>query len=268
MNAFGHHLTYEFRTGLRDRSMLLMNYLFPIFFFVMMGLLMTQVNPTFTQTMTPAMILVAIMSGTLLGLPNPLLTSRESGIFRSFKINGIPSFSIISIPALTSVLHMALISATITAAGPIFFHAAQPTNWIWFVVVWFASVFACAGLGMLIGVVAPNSRATVLLAQLIFLPSMMLGGLMMPTSVLPASLAKVAQLLPTTHAMAAFNGLAMGQQVGHDPIFNLIILIAAGLISFSLAVYLFHWDNTTKRSRNPWLALIALLPYIASFAIR
>ena len=32
MNAFGHHLTYEFRTGLRDRSMLLMNYLFPLFF--------------------------------------------------------------------------------------------------------------------------------------------------------------------------------------------------------------------------------------------
>jgi hypothetical protein len=68
--------------------------------------------------------------------------------------------------------------------------------------------------------------------------------------------------------MAAFNGLAMGQQVGHDPIYNLVILIAAGLISFSLAVYLFHWDNTIKRSRNPWLALIALLPYIASYAIR
>ncbi len=131
---------------------------------------MTQVNPTFTQTMTPAMILVAIMSGTLLGLPNPLLGSRESGIFRSFKINGIPSFSIISIPALTSVLHMALISAVITVAGPIFFDAAQPTNWIWFIVVWLASAFACAGLGMLIGVIAPNSRATVLLGT-IDLPS-------------------------------------------------------------------------------------------------
>jgi len=268
MNAFGHHLSYEFRTGLRDRSMLLMNYLFPLFFFVMMGLLMTQVNPTFKETMTPAMILVAIMSGTLLGLPNPLLSSRESGIFRSFKINGIPSFSIISIPALTSILHMALISAVITAAGPIFFGAAQPANWIWFIVVWFASAFACAGLGMLIGVIAPNSRATVLLAQLIFLPSMILGGLMMPTSILPASLAKVAQILPTTHAMAAFNGLAMEQPVGHDPLFNLAVLMAAGLISFGLAVYLFHWDNTTKRSRSPWLALIALLPYIASFAIR
>jgi ABC-2 type transport system permease protein len=265
MNAFGQHLSYDFRTGLRDKSMLLMNYLFPIFFFIMMGLLMTQVNPTFKETMTPAMILVAIMSGTLLGLPNPILGSRESGVFRSFKINGIPSFSIISIPALTSVLHMALISVVITTAGPIFFGAVQPTNWLWFVVVWIASAFACAGLGMLIGVVAPNSRATVLIAQLIFLPSMILGGLMMPTSVLPVSLAKAAQLLPTTHSMAAFNGLAMGQPIGHNPTINLIILFSGGFISFGLAVYLFHWDNTTKPKHNPWLALIALLPYLASF---
>lgn len=267
MNAFTHHLSYEFRTGLRDRSMLLMNYLFPLFFFVLMGLLMTQVNPNFTKTMTPAMILVAIMSGTLLGLPNPLLASRESGIFRSFKINGIPSLSIVSIPALTSVLHMALVSIIITIAGPLFFDTPQPMNWFWFVAVWFASVFACAGLGMLIGVVAPNSRATVLMAQLIFLPSMILGGLMMPSSMLPSTLGKVAQLLPTTHAMAAFNGLALGESVGHDPLINFAILIAAGLISFGMAVYLFHWDNTIKRIRNPWVAIIALLPYVASLAI-
>jgi hypothetical protein len=60
----------------------------------------------------------------------------------------------------------------------------------------------------------------------------------------------------------------MGQSVGHNPLFNLAVLLIAGLISFILAVYLFQWDNTIKRNRSPWLAMLALLPYIASFAIR
>ena len=37
MTAFVSHLSYDFRTGLRDRSLMLMNYLFPLFFFVMMA---------------------------------------------------------------------------------------------------------------------------------------------------------------------------------------------------------------------------------------
>jgi ABC-2 type transport system permease protein len=41
-------------------------------------------------------------------------------------------------------------------------------------------------LGMLIGVISGGARATVLWAQMIFLPSMLLGGLMMPLDVLLA----------------------------------------------------------------------------------
>ena len=76
MSAFLHHFLYDFRTGLRDKSLLLMNYLFPLGFYILMGLLMTGLNPTFAPTMIPAMILVAMMACTLLGLPNPVVELR------------------------------------------------------------------------------------------------------------------------------------------------------------------------------------------------
>ena len=106
MTAFIHHFMYDFRIGLRDKSLLLLNYLFPLGFYVLMGLLMTGLNPTFALTMIPAMILVTIMACTLLGLPNPVVESRESGIFRSFKINGVPALSIVTIPVLSSMVHI------------------------------------------------------------------------------------------------------------------------------------------------------------------
>jgi len=122
--------------------------------------------------------------------------------------------------------------------------------------------FACAGLGLLIGVISPSSRITVLWSQLIFLPSMLLGGMMLPYSMLPETVRKIAQLLPATQAMNAFRGLAQGLTADFDPWGSLIVLLASGVLAFGLAIYLFNWDrrNTTQRG-HPLLALLALLPY-------
>ena len=40
MTAFVNHFLFEFRTGIRNKQLLLMNYLFPLGFFLMMGFVM------------------------------------------------------------------------------------------------------------------------------------------------------------------------------------------------------------------------------------
>ena len=228
----------------------------------MMGLVMVQINPAFLETMIPAMIVFAILAATMIGLPVPLVTAREAGIFRSYKINGVPAISILVIPALTTILHIVLVTIIITATAPLFFDAPSPVNWPGFVVTLLVTAFACAGLGVLIGVISPSSQMTVLWSQLIFIPSMLLGGMMIPYNMLPEAAGKVAQLLPATHAMNAFRGLAMDLRADFDPLGSLIILLASGVLAFGLAIYLFNWDrrNTTQRG-HPLLALLALLPY-------
>ena len=86
MNAFAVHLSFEFRTGIRNRTLLLMNYLFPLGFFLMMGFIMPDLNPSFLPLMIPAMVVFAVLAATLLGLPEPLVNAREAGVFRSYKI--------------------------------------------------------------------------------------------------------------------------------------------------------------------------------------
>ncbi len=262
MSAFVNHFSFEFRTGIRNKTLLLMNYLFPLGFYAMMGLVMAEINPDFVETMIPAMVVFAILAATMLGLPDPLVTAREAGIFRSYKINGVPAISILVIPALTTILHMVVVTVIITATAPLFFDAPSPVNWPGFVVTFLATAFACAGLGLLIGVISPSSRMTVLWSQLIFLPSMLLGGMMLPYSLLPETVRKIAQLLPATQAMNAFRGLAHGLTADFDPWGSLIVLLASGVLAFGLAIYLFNWDrrNTTQRG-HPLLALLALLPY-------
>jgi len=268
MNAFIHHFTFEFKTGIRNKTSLLLNYLFPLGFYLMMGFIMAEINPPFREDIIPAMVVFGILSATLLGIPDPLVNARENGVYRSYKINGIPSTSILSIPALTTILHLVFVAVIITFTAPLLFKAPSPVNWLNFAIIFFAMAFACTGISILIGVISPSSRITVLWSQLIFVPSMLLGGLMVPYKMLPEVAGKISQLFPASQAMNAFNGLAMGKVADFSPWGSVIVLFLSGLMAFGLAVYLFSWDsrNTTRRG-HPLLALLVLLPYLVGIFV-
>jgi ABC-2 type transport system permease protein len=267
MTAFANHFAFEFKTGLRNPTQLLMNYLFPLGFYVMMGLVMTQINPLFAATMVPAMAIVAGLSSAVLGLPGTLVESRQAGIYRSFKINGVPALSILAIPAITTLFQVVLVTTVITLTAPLF-KGAQPINWGAFALVTLVMAFAFGAIGSLIGVVSNDSRSTVLFSQLIFLPAMLLGGLMLPVDMLPASVRSISALLPATHAMQAYQGLAFGQTTVIDPTTSLLVLLASGLLAFALSIYLFSWDSQNSARRgHPALALLALAPFVAAMVL-
>ncbi len=269
MTAFVYHFTYEFKKGIRNPSLLLMNYLFPIGFYLFMGAIFTQIYPGFNLVIIPAMITLTIMTNTILGMPGPLVEAREEGIFRSYKINGIPAGSILSIPAIATVIH-ALIASLLVAltAGPLF-KGVAPSQWGNLAVVALVTAFTYSGLGTLIGVVAANSRGTVLWSQLIFLPSMLISGMVMPLSTLPASVRPFSFLLPTSYSMQAFSGLAYQQDTLINPWTALMILGVTGLVAYVLAGYLFNWDSRNNARRgHPLLGLLVLVPMLTGMLIK
>ncbi|MCK4693840.1 MAG: ABC transporter permease [Anaerolineales bacterium] len=265
MSAFINHFSFEFRTGIRNKQLLLMNYLFPLGFYFIMGFIMPAINPLFLETLIPALVVFAILAATLLGLPDPLVSAREDGIFRSYKINGIPASSILAIPALTTMLHLSIVAAIITLTAPMLFDAPSPVNWLNYALAFIAMAVASAGISVLIGVVSSSTRITVLWSQFFFTPSMLLGGLMIPYNLLPDVAGKISQLLPATHAMNAFNGLAMGAvdyAPWGAPWGSVIVLFLSGVLAFGLAIYMFNWDRHNRTQRgHPIMALLALLPY-------
>ncbi len=267
MSAYLNHFAFEFKTGLRNPSQSFLNYLFPLAFYAMMGLVMTQINPGFKAVLIPAMIVFAAMCGTILGLPSPLVEAREAGIFRSFKINGVPAASILVIPMQSAMIHGLLVCAVIAVTGGPLFGGTEPQNWLYLALLTLATTFTFGAIGTLIGVVSANARATIFYSQGIFLPSMLLGGLMVPLDMLPKSIQPVSALLPTAHAMQALLGAAYGVQTVFNPLTATIVLLSSGVLALGLAVYLFNWDSRNQSRRgHPLMALIALAPYVV-FAV-
>lgn len=263
MMAFVNHFAFEFKNGLRSASLLMMHYLFPLGFYALLGLVMTQINPLFTQMMIPAMIVFAAMAGALLGLPNPLVKDREAGIYRTYKINGVPALSILAIPTLATILHTLIAAGIIVATAAPLFGGHLPIYWANFVLIAILTVVTFGTLGGLISVVSADSRATVLWSQLVFLPSMLLGGLMLPLTMLPSRMLPISALLPPARAMQAFIGLAYGHETTLSPTVSIGVLLATAVLASVLAVYLFNWDRANKARRShPLLALLVLVPSV------
>ena len=122
---------------------------------------------------------------------------------------------------------------------------------------------ATAGMSVVIGVVSANSRVVILWSQLVFIPSMLLGGIMIPYGELTPGVARASQLLPATQAMNAFSELAMGNVGGFNPWVSIAALLLSGAMGFGLALFLFSWDrHHTLRRGHPALGFLVMVPYV------
>jgi ABC-2 type transport system permease protein len=263
MAAFTNHFSFEFKTGVRNPMLMLMNYLLPLGFYAMMGAVMTKINPSFGEILIPVMVVFTAMSTTLLGMPGPVVELREAGVYRSFKINAVPAWTILIVPVLTTIIHALIVSLLIAlTAGPLF-DGLTPQNWGALAWGTLLTAFNMGSLGALIGVVANGARGTMLLAQAIYLPSILVGNMMVPAAALPASFQPLSGLFPSTYAMTVFQHYAYRTETIFNPQISLAVLIASTLISFALALYLFNWDsqNQARRAKS-FLALLALAPFV------
>ena len=155
----------------------------------------------------------------------------------------------------------------ITLAGMRLYGGVAPSHAAGFVAAALMSYAMYAGIGVLIGVAAGNNTVSVLVGQLIYIPSIILGGLMVPSSALPAGLQRLSLLLPATHSMRVFSGLGMPGSAG-TPWLSIGVLAASIVVSFGLAALLFEWDSRTQApSRKAWAALLAIVPFAAAALI-
>jgi ABC-2 type transport system permease protein len=268
MKAFLHHLGYDFRTGIRDRTQLLMNYLLPLGFFLLVSGLMVGVNPLFKDLMLPAMTVFAVMSAALLSLPSTLVSARESGVFRSFRINGVPSGSLLAIPPLGGLVHMAVVAVIIAVLGPRMYGGSAPGSIAGYAAAGLLSYASMASVGALIGVAAANDRSTIMIGQFLYLPSILLGGLMVPAAALPPALARASLLLPASHAMRAFQALGMKPGSGPFPWVSVAALATGTVLCFALAALLFQWDSRMSQpNRKAVLAVLGIVPYAIAAVI-
>ena len=244
MKAFIKHLKIQISMDFRNRGTLLTYYIIPLVFYIVMGAVFSSIQPESKYTLTPSMSIFAVTMGAVLGIPPTLIKMRESGTLRAYRVSSVPGWSALLTISLSAFINLILVSTIILISAPLIFGAAAPANILVFYLVLFLFTFASISLGILIGVTSKTQALATILSQVVFLPSLLLGGLMFPASMLPQPMQWAGMAFPATHAMQAFSNWAFGMDSsGHSP---LPIFIMLGILIITASLGLLQFRRISK----------------------
>lgn len=198
MEGFLYGVVLQWKLDMRDRGVILTYYIVPIVFFVFMGGIFTSIDLTAKLTLIQSMTIFAITMGAFLGTPIPLAELYGSEIKTAYKVGGIPLGIAVINNIITGFIHLFIVSLFIFIIAPFVFNATRPNNLLLYFTVLAIFILACLLIGTVLGLFVTNTSRLTMFSQFLFLPSIMLSGIMFPSSMLPNILYYFGKVLPAT----------------------------------------------------------------------
>lgn len=196
MSAFLYGVALQWKLDIRSKSLLITCYVVPLLFFAVMGGIFTSINPEAKYTLIQSMTVLGVSTGALIGLPPSLVEIYGSDIKKVYKANGVPLYLGLVSMFLSAFIHLLIMCAIIYIVAPIAFDAAPPAS----LPLYFGSlaIFIAVSLsiGSVLGLMVKNQAKLTMISQVIFLPSIMLSGIMFPVDLLPRFFKIVGKVFP------------------------------------------------------------------------
>ena len=197
MNCFLYSLVLQWKLDIRSKSLLVTFYIVPLLFFLIMGGIFTSVMPGMGSTLIQSMIVMSVSMGAFLGLPPSLVEIYGSDIKKIYNANGVPIYLGLVTILLSAFVHLMMTCIVILLLAPILFKASLPTQLPIFLLSLTIYIIVSLSIGSILGLTLKNQAKLTMLAQLVFLPSIMLSGIMFPISLLPDFLQVIGLVFPT-----------------------------------------------------------------------
>ncbi|MFS9151406.1 ABC transporter permease [Streptococcus infantis] len=196
MNCFLYSLVLQWKLDIRSKSLLVTFYIVPLLFFLIMGGIFTSVSPGMRTTLIQSMIVMSVSMGAFLGLPPSLVEIYGSDIKKIYNANGVPIYLGLLTMVLSAFVHLMMTCIVILLLAPILFKASLPTQLPIFLLSLTIYIIVSLSIGCILGLTLKNQAKLTMLAQLVFLPSIMLSGIMFPISLLPDFLQVIGHVFP------------------------------------------------------------------------
>ena len=198
MGAFLYAISLQWKLDIRSKTILITCYIVPLLFFAIMGEIFTSVMPESKYTLTQSMTVFGVTMGSFIGLPPSLVEIYSSDINKVYKANGVPLYLGLVLTNISAYIHLFIMSILLYITAPIFFHAEIPEHpGIYFAsLTIFIAVSLC--ISSIIGLAIKDQAKTSMISIIVFLPSVMLSGIMFPIELLPKAFERIGKVFPAS----------------------------------------------------------------------
>jgi ABC-2 type transporter len=262
MDAFLHQLRVSLLLHFRNRMALIYSYLFPTMFLLAYWQLYRYDRVPLVRHIGE-LLTVTILGGACFGLPTTMVSERERGVWRRYRLAPIRTGTLLASTVLARYLLLVLagllqIGLAMIIGMPLPNHLFE--LWVAFTFV----ALALMGLGLVIATLADTVPAVQALGQCIFLPMLIIGGVAVQLASLPEWAQHVSAFFPGRYAVEAMQACVTGAGLG--PVsFTLLALGLTAAAGFLAGTRMFRWDAQQRfieRGGKGWI-VVALAAWMA-----
>jgi ABC-2 type transport system permease protein len=195
------------------------------------------------DVMVPGYLLLVMCTSGLMALPETLATYRERGFLRRLRVSPLRPWQILGAHAVTH-LTMSLVGLVLlVGVGVGAFNLNPPTGSAAAAVALVASAVAVVAIGFLLGAVLPTARTTQAVAAAIYLPAILVSGVVMPREGLPEMARRIGDALPFSYGVRA---VREAWTVGTVDWFSLAALTGVAVVAMAVGVRTFRWESRAE----------------------
>lgn len=250
------------RLAVRNRAFFFFSLVMPLLFLFGAVIFFTKGSSAWISYVLGAILTLTVM-GSFWGLSVQLVTFREQGVLRRFRLAPVGASAML----LSSVISNYFLTLPIVILEVVVcryaFHLRSWGNlWAIFLLVTLGSA-AFAAFGLIVASVTNTMQETQMINNLIWMGFLFLSGATIPLAMFPGWLQRVALFIPATYLATGLESSATNL-AGMAEIITDVVALALGLwLAFEVSRQLFRWEPEAKVTRRAKIwAVAALLPFI------
>lgn len=226
MSGFLYGVGLQWKLDIRSKTLLVTCYVVPLLFFAVMGGIFTSIIPEARQTLIQSMTVLGVSTGAFIGLPPSLVEIYGSDIKKVYKANGVPLYLGMVSMFLSAFIHLLLMCGIIYMSAPIIFNAVPPQNPALYFCSLAVYIAVSLSAGCVLGLAVKNQSKLTMISQLIYLPSIMLSGIMFSVDLLPGFLQAAGKLFPAAWGFK----LVTGEGFDFSSLWPLMVIFLAAAV--------------------------------------
>jgi ABC-2 type transport system permease protein len=166
---------------------------------------------------------------------------REGGILKRLRSTPLSPVTIMGALVVVKLVFTVISLALLMLAGRRLFPGVMQVNVFSFTLAVVLGTFSILSLGFVIASLVPTARFAQPISAFVLYPMLALSGLFFPVSRLPRWLESIANLLPTTHAVALLQGVWDGSGWSSHWV-NVAMLLVLFMAYTALSTRVFRWE--------------------------
>ena len=247
MNKFFTMLKTELKLSFRGMDMVIFALCLPLVMVLILGAIYGDqpafdgAGYTFMEQSFGAISTIAICAGGVMGLPLVISDYRQKKILKRYKVTPSSPMLLLGVHVAIYALYALASLVLVYLAATLFFNIHFSGSLPVFLLAYLLVMLSIFSIGMMVGGVARDIKTASVAASILYFPMLILSGATLPYEVMPATLRKIADILPLTQGIKLLKAASLGlpAEILWVP---LIVMVGIMIVCVGVAIRFFKWE--------------------------